>query len=159
MARRAVAVTNDISKTLTPHGPKTDIRNCRIKEPTSLLGCYDSSMHPELAKELQHAGFPNIQALQHRQGRQFLASDGRVSFYSLGELASTEDWFIPTLEELLAACEKKEGDNQLRVAHRQLGWFASMDAQGEQADSGPHQPTAEDAVARLWLALKKRRRA
>ena len=116
-------------------------------------------MHLELAKELQHAGFPNIQALQHRQGRQFLASDGRVSFYSLGELAPSESWFIPTLEELIAACEKMKGDDQFSLAHRRLGWSASMDAQGEQPDSGPHQATAEDAVARLWLALKKRRRA
>ena len=41
----------------------------------------------ELAKELRNAGFPNIRDVQLRQGRQFLASDGRVSFCSLGELA------------------------------------------------------------------------
>ena len=71
--------------------------------------CYDSFMLLELAKELRNAGFPSIQDLQHRQGRQFLASDGRVSVYSLGELAPPENWFIPTLEELLEVCEKKEG--------------------------------------------------
>ena len=65
-------------------------------------------MSLELAKELRNAGFPNIHDLQHRQGRQFLASDGRVSFYSLGELAPPENWFIPTLEELIEACEKKK---------------------------------------------------
>ena len=106
-------------------------------------------MSPELAKELRNAGFPNIQDLQHRQGRQFLASDGRMSV-SLGELAPPENWFIPTLEELIEVCEKKEG-----YEHAQLGWFASIEAQDEQTYNGSHQPTAEEAVARLWLALKK----
>jgi hypothetical protein len=50
----------------------------------------------ELATELRNAGFPNIQDLQPRQGRPFLASDGHESFYSLGELACAENWFIPT---------------------------------------------------------------
>jgi hypothetical protein len=112
-------------------------------------------MSPELAKELRNAGFPNIQDLQHRQGRQFLASDGRVSVYSLGELAPSENWFIPTLEELIAACEKKEGYYHFNLEHPQLGWFASIAAQDAQTYSGPHQATAEEAVARLWLALKK----
>ena len=62
-----------------------------------------------LAKELRDAGFPNIQDVQHRQGREFLASDGRVSVYSLGELAPPENWFIPTLKELIDECEKTEG--------------------------------------------------
>ena len=108
-----------------------------------------------LAKELRNAGFPNIQDLQHRQGRQFLGSDGRVSVYSLGELAPPENWFIPTLEELIEACEKKEGYEHFSLEHQQLGWFASIEAQDEQNYSGSHQATAEEAVARLWLALKK----
>jgi hypothetical protein len=109
----------------------------------------------ELAKELRNTGFPNIQNLQHRQGRQFLASGGGVSFYSLGELAPPENWFIPTLEELVEACEKKEGYDHFSLEHRQLGWFASIKAQDEQTYSGSPQATAEGAVARLWLALKK----
>jgi hypothetical protein len=117
--------------------------------------CYDSFMSPELAKELRNAGFPNIQDLQHRQGRQFLASDGRMSVYSLGELAPPENWFIPTLEELIEVCEKKEGYDHFSLEHAQLGWFASIEAQDEQTYNGSHQPTAEEAVARLWLALKK----
>jgi hypothetical protein len=111
-------------------------------------------MSLELAKELRNAGFPNIHDLQHRQGRQFLASDDRVSFYSLGELAPPENWFIPTLEELIEACEKKEGYDHFSLEHRQLGWFASIEAQDEQTSSGSPQATAEEAVARLWLALK-----
>jgi len=68
------------------------------------MACYESFMFLELANELRNAGFPNIQDLQHRQGRQFLASDGHVSFYSLGDLALSGNWFIPTLEELIEAC-------------------------------------------------------
>ena len=112
-------------------------------------------MSPELAKELRNAGFPNIQDLQHRQGREFLASDGRVSVYSLGELAPSESWFIPTLEELIAACEKKKGYCDFNLKHPQIGWFASIVAQDAQTYSGPYQATADEAVARLWLALKK----
>jgi hypothetical protein len=112
-------------------------------------------MSPELAKELQTAGFPNIQDLQHRQGRQFLASDGGVSVYSLGELAPPENWFIPTLDELIEACDKKEGYNHFSLQHSPLGWVASMEAQDGQTYCGSHHATPEEAVARLWLALKK----
>ena len=112
-------------------------------------------MSPELAKELQKAGFPNIQDLQHRQCRNFLASGGRVSVYSLGELAPPENWFIPTLEELIEACEKKEGYHHFRLEHPLLGWVASIEAQDGQTHSGSHQATPEEAVARLWLALKE----
>ena len=112
-------------------------------------------MSPELSKELLNAGFPNIQDLQHRQGRQFLASDGRMSVYSLGELAPPENWFIPTLEELIEAWEKEEGYDHLSLEHALLGWLASIEAQDEQTYSGAHQATAAEAVARLWLALKR----
>jgi hypothetical protein len=36
-------------------------------------------MLQELAKELNGAGFPNIQDMQHRQAREFLTPDGRVT--------------------------------------------------------------------------------
>jgi hypothetical protein len=84
-----------------------------------------------LAKELRAAGFPNIQDVQHRQGREFLASDGRVSVYSLGELAPPENWFIPTLKELIDECEKTEGYDHFILEHAQLGWFASMNCKAE----------------------------
>ena len=107
-----------------------------------------------MAKELKDAGFPNIQDVQHRQGREFVTPDGRVSVYSLGQIAPTEDWFIPTLKELIEACEKKtavttsslsihNSDGLRLLRHRQanLQWS--------------YKPTAEEAVARLWLALKR----
>jgi hypothetical protein len=112
-------------------------------------------MRLKLAKELRDAGFPNIQDVQHRQGREFLAFDDRMSVYSLGELAPSENWFIPTLKELIEACEKEEGYDHLTLEHRQLGWVASIDAKGARIYSGSHHLTAEEAVARLWLALKK----
>ena len=106
-----------------------------------------------LAKELRNAGFPNIQDLQHRQGRQFLASDGRVSVYSLGELAPPENWFIPTLEELIAAVFALVPDKFLDLSSRsdrdQLWSATSTWCIG----SGS---TPEEAVARLWLALQNR---
>ena len=113
-------------------------------------------MFNQLAKELRDAGFPNIQDLQHRQGREFLAAGGEVSLYSLGELAPPENWFIPTLEELIEACEETEGSDYFILEHSQRGWFASIQAKDEQADSGSFQPTAKEAVARLWLSLQKR---
>ena len=121
------------------------------------MACYDSFMFLELANELRNAGFPNIQDLQHRQGRQFLASDGHVSFYSLGDLALSENWFIPTLEELIEACEKRQGRKHFNLEHPLLGWFASIRARDEQTYSGSHQATPEEAVARLWLALEKQK--
>jgi hypothetical protein len=106
------------------------------------------------AKELKDAGFPNIQDVQHRQGREFVTPDGRVSVYSLGQIAPTEDWFIPTLTELIEACEKKNGCDHFILEHSQLGWFATIETHDKQTYSGSCQPTAEEAVARLWLALK-----
>jgi hypothetical protein len=54
----------------------------------------------------------------------------------LGELAPPENWFIPTLEELIEGCEKKEGYDHFSLKHAQLGWFASIEAQDEQTHNG-----------------------
>jgi hypothetical protein len=50
-----------------------------IKELGGDMSVLQFCMLQELAKELNGAGFPNIQDLQHRQGREFLTPDGRVS--------------------------------------------------------------------------------
>jgi hypothetical protein len=113
-------------------------------------------MHHTIAKELKDAGFPNIEDVQHRQGREFVTPDGSVSVYSLGQIAPTEDWFIPTLKELVEECDKKNRDHHFILEHSQLGWFATIETQDKQTYSGSYQPTAEEAVARLWLALKRR---
>ena len=88
------------------------------------------------AKELKDAGFPNIQDVQHRQGREFVTPDGRVSVYSLGQIAPTEDWFIPTLEELIEACEKKNVVTTSILEHSQLAWFATIETHDKQTYSG-----------------------
>lgn len=101
-----------------------------------------------LAKELRDAGFPNIHHVQHRQGRDFLHPDGRVSVYSLGQIAPTEDWFIPTLEELIGACKY---DHFSLNKEKGADWIATAGYENENRAYGQ---TPSEAVARLWLALK-----
>jgi hypothetical protein len=105
-------------------------------------------MLQELAKELSGAGFPNIQDVQHRQGREFLTPDGRLSVYSVGDEASTEDWFLPTLSELIAAC----GDRFLSLILDDGKWRCT--ASGYEGNDDLYS-TPSEAVARLWLALNK----
>ena len=50
-----------------------------IKELGGDMSVLQFCMLLELARELNSAGFPNIQDVQHRQGREFLTPDGRVS--------------------------------------------------------------------------------
>ena len=111
--------------------------------------CYNFCMLKELALELNSAGFPNIQDVQHRQGREFLTPDGRVSVYSLGEAAPTEDWFLPTLSELIAACGEKFFSLILDGGR----WRCT--AAGYEGYDDLYS-TPSEAVARLWLALNKK---
>ena len=106
-------------------------------------------MLQKLAVELNGAGFPNILDVQHRQGREFLTPDGRVSIYSLGEAAPTEDWFLPTLSELIAACGEKFFSLFLDCGQ----WRCT--ASGYEGFDDPYS-TPSEAVARLWLALNKK---
>jgi hypothetical protein len=106
-------------------------------------------MLQELAKELKSARFPNIQDVQHRQGREFLTPDGRVSVYSLGEAAPTESWFLPTLSELIAAC----GDKFFSLIFDCGKWRCT--ASGYEGHDDLYS-TPSEAVARLWLALNKK---
>ena len=122
-------------------------------------------MNYELAKELRDAGFPNIQDVQHRQGREFLAPDGRMSVYSLGEMAPTSDWFIPSLEELMEACGDKLMSLHRTVPPRDMGnfWCAEAYFESESDEETPTRGsgstgignTPTEAVVRLWLALNK----
>ena len=106
-------------------------------------------MLQELAKELKSAGFPNIQDVQHRQGREFLTPDGLVSVYSLGEAAPTDDWFLPTLSELIASCGEKFSSLILDCGK----WRCT--ASGYEGYDDLYS-TPSEAVARLWLALNKK---
>jgi hypothetical protein len=67
-------------------------------------------MNYQIAIELKSAGFPNIKDLQHRQGREFIPSDGSMPVYSLGDAADVKNWFVPTLEELIEACGQRFQD-------------------------------------------------
>ena len=100
-------------------------------------------MDYDLAESLMGAGFPQI-------GKGSLIGPMSKLVWRSGDRV-----YVPTLEELIEACEKKEGYEHFSLEHQQLGWFASIEAQDEQTYSGSHQATAEEAVARLWLALKK----
>ena len=106
-------------------------------------------MLQELAKELKDSGFPNIQDVQHRQGREFLTPDGRIAFYSLGEAAHAEDWFLPTLSELIAAC----GEKFVSLTLNRGEWRCTASSHEGHDDL---YSTPSEAVARLWLALNKK---
>ena len=120
-----------------------------IKQLGSDMNVLQNFMVKELAKELNAAGFPNIQDVQHRQGREFLTPDGRVSVYSVGEAAPTEDWFLPTLSELIAACGERFSSLILDGGK----WRCT--ASGHEEDDDLYS-TPSEAVARLWLALNKK---
>lgn len=106
-------------------------------------------MLQELARELNGAGFPNIQDMQHRQGREFLAPDGGISIYSVGEAAPTEDWFLPTLFELMVACGEKFFSLILDCGK----WRCT--ASGYEGYDDLYS-TPSEAVARLWLTLNEK---
>jgi len=113
-------------------------------------------MQRELAQELRDAGFPNIYDVQHRQGREYLTPDGLFSVYSLGQIAPPEDWFIPTLSELIAACERA-GFSNFELGHFKQ-WTAtitknSYDKSLSDCTVVAEGGTPEEAVGRLWLAL------
>jgi len=92
-------------------------------------------MNHDLAKELKAAGFPNIKDLQHRQGREFIPPNGTVRVYSLGDAADVENWFIPTLEELIAAVFALVPDK-----------FLDLSSRSEETNCGP--PQAPGALVR-----------
>jgi hypothetical protein len=120
-----------------------------IKELCGDMSVLQFYMLKELAKELNGAGFPNIQDLQHRQGREFLNPEGRISIYSVGDGAPTEDWFLPTLYELIAAC----GDKFSTLILDGGKWRCTASGY-EGYDDLYSTPT--EAVARLWMALNKK---
>ena len=91
-----------------------------------------------LAKELKAAGYPRI-----RRDGFFLYSE-QVPY---APRSTAEKVYAPTLHELLDAC----GERFYGLRLTGEGWEAS---DGEQAFIDPCK-TADEAVARLWLALNK----
>lgn len=120
-------------------------------------------MKYELAQQLKDAGFPQkgwglwwnwVVSSSVNPGEQFATRDDHWML-SPGhwESADATYCYAPTLEELIEAC----GDRLGRVAQWENGWSAVTpfgpdmhDVMGE---------TAEEAVARLWLALKDDKRS
>jgi hypothetical protein len=90
-----------------------------------------------LAKELKDAGYPQI-----RRDGFFLYAE-QVPYAP----RNAEKAYAPALHELLDAC----GERFYGLRRTDDGWEAS---DGEQAFIDPCK-TADEAVARLWLALNK----
>lgn len=106
-------------------------------------------MNYELAKQLKDAGFP-----QFGQPRTYAYKLGLERI--LGPyLTSADEFYVPTLSELIAAC----GDHEFHlhfVQHERKWqtWISLLKAAyvADEEHSGEGQ-TPEEAVARLWLAL------
>lgn len=92
-------------------------------------------MDYELAKQLKDAGFPVVEKANRLPEHTYLTKN-------------LEYAYAPTLEELIEAVDKCcRGSFQLI----KVGgvWFARKDIQATEISN----PTPEEAVAKLWLAL------
>lgn len=83
----------------------------------------------ELAKELKDAGFPQA---------------------DLGGFNHTDDLNYPTLSELIEAC----GEEFYSIVRMGTAGFKAFSAVEDNEISTATAPTPEEAVARLWLALR-----
>lgn len=106
-------------------------------------------MTPELAKQLKDAGFPFIELATK-------AVNGRPSCLFCGQsfIEIDKTWFMnPTLSELIEACGERFGSLQLAVSkdpdnHR---YWRAVELGNTGGELGS---TPDEAVAKLWLALK-----
>ena len=117
-------------------------------------------MDRELAKQLKMAAFP---IAKYRAGHKFYPSESAegwsdatrthgVTIHQYELESHSHDiesgYYCPSLSELIAAC----GAKFARLFVMKTQWFAESD-KPEEAAVGD---TPEEAVGRLWLALKKR---
>jgi hypothetical protein len=86
-------------------------------------------MDYELVKQLKDAGFPRV-------------VNGR------GVFSPKEDVYYPTLSELIKACDT---GFKFELIHVEAGWFART-----KGVSVSQQPTSEEALAKLYLALNQK---
>ena len=104
------------------------------------------SMHHSLAKELKDAGFPQ---------------DGKncETYAEINDSALVEQVVRPTLSELIEACPKQLGTATfvLGSANQGQAWVACYFDFGANrcAELNETGQTPEEAVARLWLALRR----
>jgi hypothetical protein len=99
----------------------------------------------ELAKQLQDAGWP-----EGGKGSWAVPPDKIV-------LRSGDRAYVPTLSELIEACER-EGYFNFELVHFRKGWMAKIIENAtnktlDQATLISEGASPELAVARLWLAL------
>jgi hypothetical protein len=111
-------------------------------------------MNYELAKELKEAGFPQPD---------LLPVDGVQRLYGLGK----GEWksknggaivYVPTLEELIAACGAGFGAAILSL-HPTTKWAVGESVHDDDIYIGAtyaEAPTLTEAITRLWLALNKK---
>ena len=107
---------------------------------TQAYVCYNECVDYQLAQELRDAGFP-----QTGRGTQIGPPDKLV--WRAGDRV-----YIPTLSELIEAC----GERFWMLEARNLeegNWHAS--GYGVDKIEGSCGSSPDEAVARLWLALKK----
>lgn len=98
-----------------------------------------------IAKGLKDAGW-----LQEERGRR-----GDDIFFQ----DEMERLYIPTLTELIAACDLENDSGYFSILAASKGWWAGyreVIAQGKDYLGNAHfGSTIEEAVAKLWLALRK----
>ena len=105
-------------------------------------------MNRLLSNDLKNAGFPNIANVEHREGREYITAGCVARVYHIGDEAYADNWFVPTLSELIEACGAK-----FSALHKHsFGWLATSSAHPDARD-GDNSRTPEEAVAHLWLAL------
>jgi len=137
------------------------------------MGSKNSSFLPldfELAKELKEAGYSqygkNWWVLEnHETEWKEVNEDTHLNFYELGKRLQ-DSAYLPTLSELIRACDVPF-ERRITTIHQQAepnehgnGCIARWYAHGVWWDTSEHDvygegDTPEQAVARLWIALKK----
>jgi hypothetical protein len=118
-------------------------------------------MDRELARQLKMAGFPVV---RYQSGHKFYPNEAAarwseaarahgvtINRYELNDHAKDIEsgYYCPNLSDLIGAC----GDKFARLFVMKSEWFAESDAP-EMVATGD---TPEEAVAKLWLLLRKLR--
>mgnify|MGYP003642108976 CR=1 FL=1 len=119
----------------------------------------------ELAKKLKEAGFPQIDMESgQREVWPLVCDPDEMSDKEWNEKCNDKSVYVPTLSELIEACEKKSlGVMFTNEFYEWNGWQALADvtsvnalSMGEVgADVEVKGSTLEEAVANLYLALNK----
>lgn len=126
----------------------------------------------ELAKQLKDAGFPQKEnTVKPVTSRESWAAIEKAFKEGRAITVSTYDLYIPTLFELIEACEPIKADSFFldtqsisgwRCGYSYVGYFSGWPSHPRDKDGVVnideigHGSTPEEAVAHLWLALNKK---